>query len=187
MNIKKYTQPLFSWYQPLPAWAKGLVILGTLSTAVYSVHYTVKSIKAKKAREKSQRDLISYVNDLDKLAKQGIYPSFQKSQYLTWVSGILEQFTGCDASFSTCPQLGFGIRWSSSGFKVNNILSQLKNDADFLALQAAWGIKTYDECGIWTGNVENVSLTGAITNELTDCEIVALNKTLQSKNITYKF
>jgi len=131
---------------------------------------------------------------LDILANQGITPSFQVSQYRTWVNAILQQFTGCDGSVAKCPGGWTGaingtLSYSTSGKTVANIISTFKNDADFLSLQAAFEIRTYDDCGVWpfNGSVKNVTLSGAINNELITCEIEGLNKILASKNITYKF
>ena len=189
MDIKKNTEKLFSWYKELPPWAKATVVIGGAATAIYTVHYTIKSLKAKKSNEKAQQDLISYVNDVDRLAKQGIYPSFQESQYRIWANAIEQQFAGCDGTLPQCDDWLFNLQYSASGNTINNILKQLKNDSDFLLLQTAWGsVRTYDDCGVWpfNGNV-TASLSAAVANELTTCEIKGLNKTHKKKNINYKF
>lgn len=183
---------IFNWYKELPPWAKGVVTIGTLGTAIYGTNAIIKAAKAKKDREKSQQDVIGFVKDLDALAQQGVYPSFAESQYKAWANSIQSQFAGCDVSAAKCPGGWTGgisgtITYSSSGKIIASTVGQLSNDADFLALQAAWGIRTYDACGFWTGNVSDVTLSGAITDELIPCEIEALNKILKSKNISYTF
>jgi len=60
----------------------------------------------------------------------------------------------------------------------------LKNDADFLLLKVSFGIKTYPDA-LW-GEVKNVSLEGAIQDELTNGTISELNKILSTKGITYR-
>lgn len=187
MDFKKHGKALYQWYHELPAWAKGVMIIGSAGVAVYSVHAVIKSINDKKAKEKAQADVIGFVNDLNALAKNGVVPSFQQSQYQSWAAAIVQQFAGCDPSTVQCPDWLFDLNYSDSGKVVANIIAQFANDADFLALQAAFGLRTYDACGIWNGDVTNVTLSGAINDELEICEVEGLNKVLAAKNINYKF
>ena len=76
--------------------------------------------------------------------------------------------------------------WSTSGFKVAKIFAELKNDFDYLSLTTAWGIRTYDACGWFTGDVKDVDLAKAISDELTAREISNLNQILSKKGIKYK-
>lgn len=186
MDLTKHKKQIFNWYHELPPWAKGVTIVGLLGVTVYAAHAITKSVRDRKNKAKSQSDVIGYVNDLDDLANQGIVPTFQQSQYQIWAASIVEQFAGCDASSPSDPPWG-SYSYSNSGQKVFSIISQFKNNADFLALQAAFGIKSYDQCGIWTGDVTDVTLSGAISDELTNGEISHLNATLAAKGITYRF
>ncbi len=187
MDYSKHKAALYQWYHELPAWAKGVMIVGSAGVVIFSVHSVIKSVKDKKAKEKAQADVIGFVNDLNDLAKNGILPSFQQSQYQVFAAAILQQFAGCNFSLPQCPDWLFDLAYSSSGKVVANIISQFKNDADFLALQAAFGLKSYDACGIWNGDVKDVTLSGAVNDELVVCEVEGLNAILASKNINYKF
>jgi hypothetical protein len=67
------------------------------------------------------------------------------------------------------------------------IISKFKNDLDFLKLSTAWGVRTYDQCGWGTGNVENATLSKAISDELNEGEISKINGALAKQGIKYRF
>lgn len=189
--VKQHAQKLYAYYKDLPPWAKGVIIVGSAAVVVYTTHAIVKGINDRKKKMDAQAQLVQYVKDLNDLIKQGVNPTYQESQYNIWADKIESQFAGCDPSLPTCPGgitgIGGSLSYSDSGYVVKNIVLQLKNDADFLCLQAAFKTRTYDACGIWTGNVGPVTLSGAIVDELNECEVKGLNDLLASQQITYKF
>jgi len=109
-------------------------------------------------------------------------PTFSDLQYSSWADAIQEQFAGCDYS------LGFPWELTASGKTVNNILKQLRTAGDFLKLVTAYGVREYDQCGVWpvSGNFKG-NLYQAVADELEASEITWLNETLSSKGITYRF
>lgn len=187
MDLKKNKAQLIAYYKDLPPWAKGVIVVGSAVVVVYTVHAIVKALRDRKKTQDGQTNLVQYVKDLNEQIKNGVPPSYQESQYNQWAASILQQFTGCDASLVQCPDWLFSLGYSDSGYVLAKICRQLKNDADFLCLQVAFGIKTYDACGIWNGDVGPVTLTGAVNDELNSCEVEGLNKILASQGLTYKF
>jgi hypothetical protein len=109
-------------------------------------------------------------------------PTFTDSQYGIWADSIQQQFAGCDYSIALPGQL------TGSGKVLNNILKQLNNDADFAKLVIKYGVREYDQCGVWpmSGNFRG-NLNQAVTDELASSEISMVNSTLASRNIKYRF
>lgn len=179
---------LFSWFTSLPPWARGVVIVGGAGVTVFGVVSIVKALNAKKAQEKAQAELKGFTDDLDALAKSGIHPTFQETQYKLWADAIHQQFQGCDPrsrTYGFFDDTSVG-NYSGSGQVVFNVLSSLSNDADFLALATAWGRRSFDACGWFTGDVTDVTLAGAIEDELDSSEVAGLNKILAAKGIQYR-
>lgn len=187
----KAGQRIFDYYKSLPSWAQGVVVVGGLAAVYFAGRGIIKKIKSQADLLKERETLKSVSSDLKKLISQGIKKSYSDSQYKTWSDQIEKQFSGCDWDEGlfkvNVPVIG---GWSGSGAKMYNILSQQKNDADFLALQEAYGIRKYDQCGprIFgiSGDFEG-SLPQAVADELQEEEITVINKMLTGKKINYQF
>ena len=65
-----------------------------------------------------------------------------------------------------------------------DLTSQIPKMYDILD---SFGIKTYDDCGYFTGDVENANLYKAVNNELQTNEIKFINDYLKKRGITYQF
>ena len=176
---------VFDYYKELPSWAKGVVVVGGIAIVYFTSKQLIARIKKQGEIKKDMAVVIDQQNEVKVLEQTGARASFSDSQYKSWADAIQKQFDGCDFSYQNyiLPESFF----SYSGAKVYQILNNFKNNLDFLKLSTAWGIRTYDKCGLWNGNVENVSLSGAISDELTEIEIKDLNKLLTKKGITYRF
>jgi type II secretory pathway pseudopilin PulG len=162
---------VFDYYKELPSWAKGIVVVGALGVIYIFASQTLKRIKQQAEDRKNQQSVLDAKSDMSELAKKGIKPTISKSQADGWVAQIVAQFKNADLLLQ-------------SGDLTKRIFSSLKNDADFLLLKVSFGIKTYPDA-LW-GEVKNVSLEGAIQDELTNGTISELNKILSTKGITYR-
>ena len=174
----------------LPTWAKGIIAVGGLAIIYFTGKGIIKRLARAKESQDSKESVKDASNDRASLLRKGLKPSFPPTQYKGWANAIEQSFEGCDpfgnVTWGADSPLGTVSYWSKSGYNVAKIFAQLKNDVDFLTLVLAWGVRTYDECGILTGNVEDVDLFKAIDHELTDAERRDLNKILAKKGITYK-
>jgi hypothetical protein len=181
---------VYKFYKDLPAWAKGVVVVGGLAVVYFTAKSIMRKIAEKKNAEDSREAVKDAQNDIKALNNNGVRASYSKTQYKTWANSIQQAFEGCDpsgnVSWGAESPLGAVSVWSTSGYKVATIFNQLKNDVDYLELATAWGIRTYDACGYFTGDVKDVDLIRAITDELTDREVSNLNKVLAKKGIKYK-
>lgn len=182
--------PTYSYYKELPPWAKGVVIVGGLFVAYLAGTAILRKLKQAKNAREAKESVRSAEAEKRRLQSSGMRASFNPSQYMTWANSIETAFEGCDPmgtlTWGADSPLGAVSFWSNSGFKVATILNQLKNDLDYLNLTTAWGTRTYDACGFFTGDVTDVDFAKAVADELTAREITNLNQILKSKSITYK-
>lgn len=180
----------YNYYKELPPWARGVVIVGGLFVVYLAGTAILRKLKREKDAKESKEGLRESEAEKRRLQNSGVRPSYPASQYTTWANSIEQAFDGCDPSgqlsWGADSPLGAVSFWSSSGYKVATILNQLRNDLDFLSLSTAWGIRTYDACGWFTGDVTDVDFSKAVADELTAREIGNLNLILKSKGIKYK-
>jgi len=168
-----------SFYEGLPPWARGVVGVA----GGFVAYTTLSKILRKKSGTQTVHDAST---DLDQL-QQGttttppIRPTYTDTQYNAWAEQITKQFAGCD------PTYYFPDGFSYSGRLINNIFKQLANSVDFLKLVTIYGVRKYDQCGVWpiSSDFEG-SLFAAIEDELTEGERSRLTATLKSNGITYK-
>jgi len=158
----------YRYWQGLPPIAKGIIAVGG-SVAGY---FLIRKILKRQPGKESVKDAE------DELSNSAQNPTYSDVQYSSWSDRIANEFAGCDPT-TTASIDGF----SMSGRTVNNIFKVLNNNADFLKLIIAYGVRTYDQCGLFVNFTGN--LYSAINDELTASEINKLNTTLKSKGIVY--
>jgi hypothetical protein len=168
-------------YEDLPSWARGIVIVGGLGIAYIVGTNIVKMVKSASAAADDAQKQNQINNDLNKLSKNGVEPSYDESQYQSWADSIQGALQGCDYSFSI---VDFGVL-TSGGTYIWNILSQLNNDADFLSLSRAYGsnrtITKHWYCGY--GSDVTGSLSATLTRILNPYEIGLINERLGKKGL----
>lgn len=161
----------YDYYKDLPPYAKAVVLIGT-GVAVWVIYSRIRNSFLKKAEEKkSQQAVISAKDELSNLNSRGVRPTISRTQADGWADQIVKQFTGADLTLGS-----YDV--------VARIFSNLKNDADYLMLKTSFGTRTYPDALF--GSVSNVTLEGAIQDELTNMRISDLNGILAKKGINYK-
>lgn len=179
---------LFTWYKELPPWGKGIVgvvVVGGTALTAWKIYAGIRTAIRKKQASQSIKDVEGERSEFE---NNGMQASYANSQYQAWASSLLTQFTGCDFSLPfPIPGLPDGADLSNSGKLLYSIVIKLRNNVDFLKLVEAWGVRTYDACGPFTGDVENVNLYQAVQDELQTNEIKGLNAYLNKQGITYTF
>ena len=182
---------IYQVYSELPSWAKGLVVVGGLAIVYFTAKSILKRVQQQASQKTAQETINTQKEEVKVLQEQGMQQTYRDSQYKTWADQIQKQFDGCDGSWGrtllsfTPPTWLFNTNWSNSGAMVANIFDKLKNDVDYLKLTTSYGIRTYDQCGLMTGDFTG-NLQQAIDDELDEQERATLNKFLASKGITYK-
>lgn len=179
-------EKIVGFYNDLPVWAKGVLAVGGVAIIYFTGKSLLKKLKAQGDTAKARETIRQQTADANQLAQQGMKPSYGSSQYNSWADGIKSQFDGCDISVNmVAPSWFRSSDLSGSGKYLANIFSKLNNDLDYLLLQKAYGIRTHDQCGWWTGDFTG-NLSQAIADELENSEIQLLNKYLAQRGITYK-
>jgi hypothetical protein len=171
----------------LPTWAKGVIAVGGVAIVYFAGRGIWKQFRKSKDTEKQRESLRTQRQEINQLQNLGQRPSFPQSQYKSWADRIQNQYDGADFKQNLfdydIPVLG---TWSGSGKVTAQIISQLKNNLDFLKLSEAYGVRTYDQAGWFTGDFTG-NLTQAINDELDSGEVNALNNMLKKQGITYRF
>ncbi len=164
---------LFQWYKELPDWAQGAVIVGGLALTWFGVANPVRKLIMKKLDEtKAVKEGVAAGNELDKLRKKGIVPTINKAQAEGMSNSLQAAFAGCGTDASA----------------VFRVFQQLKNDADVYYLINVYGVRIYDACN-WEFDFgdKNLSLSGAISDELGFVQKDYINRVMKEKGITYQF
>lgn len=177
---------VYNFYKELPPWAKGVIVVGGAAVVYFTATRIFRNIKNARNKRDAKKTQSEVKSELAQLQQQGIKKSYPDSQYNAWADKIEKQFDGIDWKQNwfdkDVPIIG---QWSGSGKSVAEIFKQLKNNADLLALVAAYGVRTYDQAGVFTGDFTG-NLYQAIQDELDKGEIDALNALLKKKGITYQ-
>lgn len=176
----------YDYYKELPLWAKGVVVVGGGFIAYTTAKRLINYIDEKSKQAQAGQTINATNDELTDLKDKGTVPSVTLSQAKGWADEITKQYEGCDFALGSVilPVPVLAIQ-SNSAKLTYSIFDKLKNDADFLLLVKAFDVRTYDDCGWGTGDVKNVTLYGAIADELNATEREALNKLLQKKGIKY--
>ena len=170
---------LIKYYKELPDWAKGVVVVGTMTVTYIFLSQIVKKIRQEKEQQKQLEEISSANQDLENLAKKGIYTTMNKSAFEAMSSAIIDAVNGC------------GTDWG----KIVSQFEKLNNDADILAFVSVFGLRKKQRCvfsddpreDFWTNTTPPMSLTAHLQSDLTESEIKEINKILESRGITYKF
>lgn len=161
---------VYEVYKELPAWAKGVTVVGGLTVVYIFASQVVKKIREQAANKQNAQGIESAKDEIEKLKQNGMRATITKAQADAMADEIVNAYKGAD------------LLLQSSGV-TKRVFNKLNNDFDFLMLKTSFGVRTYPDA-LW-GNVSNVTLEAAIQNELFNTTIDALNKILKSKNIKY--
>jgi hypothetical protein len=175
------------FWNGLPTWAKGTIAVGGVAIVYFAARGLWNQFRKSTETAKGRETIREQKNEINQLQRQGLRPTFGESQYKSWADRLQKQYDGIDwknnAFDYNIPVLG---TWSGSGKVTAQIVTQLKNNLDFLKLQEAWGVRTYDQAGLWTGDFTG-TLSQAVNDELDEGEVNALNNILKKNGITYRF
>lgn len=153
-------------WKSLPAWAKGtiavvsLLAIGGIGFAIY------RGVKKAIEKGKEGKESKEAKDELQEVQNQGIKPTFSDAEAQAKVSILVSAAGGCDT-------------WGQGATQMIEVIKSLKNKADYYLLSSTFGTKTWDECGIWTGDVTG-SLTTLLTEELDSGQMEEVRKHLSS-------
>jgi len=159
-------------YSDLPAWAKGVVVVGGIAIVYFTGKSIYKGIASKIAAGKDAKAVKDTKDEIRVVQQTGVRASYAESQYKAWADVLQKAFEGCDP-LNTVPSTVYGI------------VKQLKNDLDWLKLVQSYGVRTHDQCGWFMGDFTG-NLYAALYDDLDSGEISKVNKFLSERGITYK-
>lgn len=107
--------------------------------------------------------------EIAQLSNQGINPSYTSQQYSKMADDLFDAMDG------------FGTNTNV----IYNTFKLLKNDADFIKLDTAFGVREASDNLF--GLMEQEDLTGWIKDDLSTSEIAKLNKQLANQGISKSF
>lgn len=130
---------MVTWFKSLPWYAQVALFLLAL---VLLYFFVWKPIKAKLSSGNYQAAVNQSQTALNQLAQQGVKPSYGEAQYTSYANSLTSVFDGCT-----------GAKDSDSFWMiVEPVFEAMKNDADVYALIKAYGVRTFDKCGVFTGD-----------------------------------
>jgi hypothetical protein len=167
---------LGSTFNNLPPWAKGTIAVVATAGFVVGAFYGIKAIRtviSNKNTEGQDKEVKSASTDLQKLNKDP-----KTKQKLSNVS--IQTIANAIKDESDGIGLEHNYYWS-----VSTQLNKLQNDADYLALVEAFGVRTINS-GIYFVPDFKGTLSQVIHHALPQGDVDDLNKLLQKKGIKYR-
>jgi hypothetical protein len=132
-------------FSSLPGWAKGTVVVIGAASAVllgFAVRNIIRKIAEGKTAKGEERDVLQTSKDeLHDLNNQGVQPTSPDSVYESSANMIFQSLDGCE------------LTGSEIAVK-DEVLRVVKNQADWLKLTNAFGVRKLDNCGYGTGDTE---------------------------------
>jgi hypothetical protein len=170
---------VFKYYQELPSWAKGVVVVGGLTVSYIFVSQLIGRFRQQRDSKEQLEEITGANSDLKKLAQQGIYPTLSKPALDAMSSAIIDAVNGC----------------GTDNQKIISQFQKLNNDADILALVAVFGLRKKQRC-IFSDDAREdffsqftppMSLTAHLQSDMNDAEIKKINNILIDRGIKYQF
>lgn len=154
-------------YTGLPGWAKGVIAVAVVGGIGYLVWKLIKAPGTLRDGMGNRQEDRAWTNEAESLGQNA---TLSKAQLLSIANKL---FAAMD---------GYGTDEAA----IYEAFRQLKNDADFAGLQAAYGIRTISS-GSWSVASDfDGNLTAALTDELDSTERQKVNYILSTKKIKYR-
>lgn len=170
----KFIDRAYQYYNGLPTWGKGVVIVGGGMIAWFGILNPIRKVIINKLSiAKWTKEGREAGDQITILRKQGIRPTISEAQAESFSNSLVKSFNDCGTDEDA----------------VYRVMSQLKNDADVYLLINKYGVRKYAGCGPWNlfqGSQES-SLSGAISDELDSQEKQNVNNILEHRGIKFRF
>lgn len=166
-------------YKKLPIWGQ-VIVWALIAFTGYKIYQWAKR---KYEAGNYQAPVAQAQTALNQLAQQGIIPSYAQAEYSTSANSLQKIFEGCTLAGD-----------SASGWEIiEGVFGKMKNDADIYALIKAYGVRTTDKCGLFTGDI-TADLATTISEHFSGSEqflikhsISDINDILKKNSIVFTF
>lgn len=158
-------------FSGLPSWAKGVVAIAVVGGIGYLLYKTFSKVGDIKDDKGLREEKAGWEQEFDKLnSNPSTKATLSKSQLSSFANKI---FTAMDG-------------YQTDEDAVINTFYNLKNDADFAGLQAAWGIREISSGRFNPEPNFKGNLISAIASEMNTSERSKINTILMKKGIKYR-
>lgn len=161
-------------FSEMPPWAKGAIGVGLLAGVGYLVYRVMRAPKDIKAGQGNRQEDRAVNQELDKVnSNPSTAQKLAKSDALAIANNVFAAMDG----------------WGTDGLGIYKQLTRLQNQADWLAVRAAYGVREVSS-GKWNPEPNYKGpLEGAMTSELGVNDIAwiqKINAYFKSKGISAK-
>jgi hypothetical protein len=159
--------------EKIPGWAVGvLAVAGVLAVGAtaYFVYRAVKKIGEKKEDRQTSRELNKELQDVQ---DSGVKATSPDSVYKSTADFIEQKLDGCEISTSELDV-------------VKEIVRVVKNQADWIKLNQAFGTRTLDNCGPFTGETKYTSIASLLKDQL-DSPVYLISEDIGGKSYTGRY
>lgn len=154
-------------YTGLPGWAKGVIAVAVVGGIGFLIWKLIRVPGAIRDGMGNRQEDRAWTNEAESLSQKA---TLSKAQLLSLANKLFAAMDG----------------YQTDEAAIYESFRQLKNDADFAGLQAAYGIREISS-GSWNPAANfNGNLTAALTDELDSTERQKVNYILSSKKIKYR-
>ena len=161
----------------LPDWALGTLAVAGVGVFILTGYFIKKAID-RLIESRDERELERAEKDeLQNLAQQGVTPTLSDANALSLSNVIESSLSGCELT-------------GTEKEVVDQIVSLLNNQADWIKLQQKFGTRMIDNCGYGTGDT-SYTLKALLTEQLDSTDwsfttyLSILKTKLQAKSITF--
>lgn len=167
------------YYNGLPSWARGVVVVGGLVVGYIAVNAIIKKVTQNKKDAAALQEINTASGDLNAVISSGTKPTLNNSQLEAMSSAIIEASNGC----------------GTDNNMIYATFSKIKNDADILSFIKVFGLRKKTRCpftsdtmeNFWSSNTMPMSLSAMINSELDTTEIQKINDGFLAKGMKYQF
>jgi hypothetical protein len=167
---------VYSYYQSLPSWAKGVIVVGGAVIVSYAGFKLFRKIFPS-AEEKKNKELAKNIDsEIQKNLSNGMKPSFSDAQYGLFANTVYDSM-----------RYAIGDDYG----KVVTVLKQMKNNLDVEKLIKVFGNKQNYVFGLPAGEPKDLFtfVSSELGNEyfgVTSYRVTDINKDWAKKGISYK-
>lgn len=158
-------------YKKLPPIAQLIVVILILAILVYIGIEVKKLIEARVSSKGSREEVKENEARLQALAQQGVVPTITAAEATSKANAALTAADGCDP-FEQGAQV------------IMQIIYSLQNEADYRLLLEKFGVRTWDQCGYWTGDVTG-SFTTLMISELGSSQLAEARRHLGQFGVSF--
>ena len=170
---------VYDYYNGLPQWARGIVVVGGLVVGYIAVNAIIKKVSQNKKDASALQEISTASGDLSAVIASGTSPTLNNSQLEAMSSAIIEASNGC----------------GTDNNMIFSTFSKVKNDADILSFIKVFGLRKKTRCpftsdtmeSFWSSNTMPMSLSAMVNSEMDTTEIQKINDGFLAKGMRYQF